>query len=246
MNEITILNKQTLFDNEFIIFGTPDEPLFLATDVAKMIEHSNVSEMLKVVDDSEKLTSTMFRAGQLRSVNMLTEDGLYEVLMQSRKPIAKQFKKRVKEILKEIRKTGGYKLPKSYTEALECLLATEKEKERLSLENEEMKPKAFFADAVRNSKSSISMGEMAKLLEQNGVKIGRNRLFTYMRDNGYILKNSTEPTQRAMELGLFEMNEVVIDDGHNGSILKFTTKVTGKGQNYFINHLADECIKREI
>lgn len=95
-------------DKRIRVFGTPEDPLFLARDVAEWIEHSNVTEMLKCVDSDEKLTSTILRAGQMRQVNMLTEDGLYEVLMQSRKPKAKEFKKEVKKILKSIRKTGGY------------------------------------------------------------------------------------------------------------------------------------------
>ena len=95
-------------DKRIRVFGTPEDPLFLARDVAEWIEHSNVTEMLKCVDSDEKLTSAILRAGQMRQVNMLTEDGLYEVLMQSRKPKAKEFKKEVKKILKSIRKTGGY------------------------------------------------------------------------------------------------------------------------------------------
>lgn len=105
---LTAINEQEVLGRHFRIFGTVENPLFLAKDVAEWIEHSNVTEMLRGVDDDEKLTSTILRAGQNRQVNMLTEDGLYEVLMQSRKPIAKQFKKEVKKILKSIRKNGAY------------------------------------------------------------------------------------------------------------------------------------------
>lgn len=105
---LTVINEQEVLGKHFRIFGTVENPLFLAKDVAEWIEHSNVTEMLRGVDDDEKLTSTILRAGQNRQVNMLTEDGLYEVLMQSRKPIAKQFKKEVKKILKSIRKNGAY------------------------------------------------------------------------------------------------------------------------------------------
>lgn len=108
MNEVKILNEQEVLGKQFKVYGTAESPLFVANDVAEWIEHSNVTEMLKGIDEEEKLTSTILRAGQNRQMNMLTEDGLYEVLMQSRKPIAKQFKKKVKEILKTIRKTGGY------------------------------------------------------------------------------------------------------------------------------------------
>ncbi|WP_161944240.1 Bro-N domain-containing protein, partial [Streptococcus suis] len=105
--ELQIINQQEVLGKNFTIYGTADEPLFLAKDVAEWIEHSNPTEMLKGIDEDEKLTSTILRAGQKREMWFVTEDGLYEVLMQSRKPIAKQFKKKVKAILKSIRRTGG-------------------------------------------------------------------------------------------------------------------------------------------
>jgi prophage antirepressor-like protein len=108
MNELKVLNEQEVLGKQFKVYGTAEEPLFVANDVADWIEHSNVTEMLRGIDDDEKLVSTILRAGQNRQMNMLTENGLYEVLMQSRKPIAKQFKKEVKEILKTIRKHGIY------------------------------------------------------------------------------------------------------------------------------------------
>lgn len=108
MDDIKILDEQEVLGKQFKIYGTADNPLFVANDVAEWIEHSNATEMLKGIDAGEKLVSTILRSGQNRQVNMLTEDGLYEVLMQSRKPIAKQFKKKIKEILKDIRKHGIY------------------------------------------------------------------------------------------------------------------------------------------
>lgn len=108
MNELKVLNEQEVLGKQFKVYGTPEEPLFVANDVAEWIEHSNTTEMLRNIDDDEKLVSTILRAGQGRQVNMLTENGLYEVFMQSRKPIAKEFKKKVKEILKTIRKHGLY------------------------------------------------------------------------------------------------------------------------------------------
>ena len=108
INELKVLNEQEVLGKQFRVYGTAEEPLFVANDVADWIEHSNVTEMLRGIDDDEKLVSTILRAGQNRQMNLLTENGLYEVLMQSRKPIAKQFKKEVKEILKTIRKHGIY------------------------------------------------------------------------------------------------------------------------------------------
>lgn len=107
-NQISVLKQTELCGQQFTVYGSAQEPLFVASDIALMINHPNTSELVKLVDEDEKLTSTILRSGQNREVWMLTESGLYEVLMQSRKPIAKQFKKGVKAILKEIRTTGGY------------------------------------------------------------------------------------------------------------------------------------------
>lgn len=146
MNEIKVINKSILLGKEIDVYGTIDEPLFLAKDVAEWIEHTQPSKMVETVDEDEKLMGTIFLSGQNREVWMLTEDGLYEVLMQSRKPIAKQFKKGVKEILKTIRKTGSYSVskPLSQLEVLQMAVnqMVEQEKrlsgvERLALEQKE-------------------------------------------------------------------------------------------------------------
>ena len=146
MNEIKVINKSMLLEKEIDVYGSVDEPLFLAKDVAEWIEHTQPSKMVETVDEDEKLMGTIFLSGQNREVWMLTEDGLYEVLMQSRKPIAKQFKKGVKEILKTIRKTGSYSAskPLSQLEVLQMAVnqMVEQEKrlsgvERLALEQKE-------------------------------------------------------------------------------------------------------------
>ena len=108
MNELKVINEQEILGKQFRIYGDFDNPLFLAKDVAEWIEHSKASVMLNMVDEDEKLKETMFTSGQNREVWFLTENGVYEVLMKSDKPIAKDFKKAVKEVLKTIRKTGGY------------------------------------------------------------------------------------------------------------------------------------------
>lgn len=146
MNEIKVINKSMLLGKEIDVYGSVDEPLFLAKDVAEWIEHTQPSKMVETVDEDEKLMGTIFLSGQNREVWMLTEDGLYEVLMQSRKPIAKQFKKGIKEILKTIRKTGSYSVskPLSQLEVLQMAVnqMVEQEKrlsgvERLALEQKE-------------------------------------------------------------------------------------------------------------
>ena len=243
---LQIIEQREVLGKEFKIYGDLENPLFLAKDVANWIEHNNISHMMSIVDENEKLTYTIRNSGQNREMWFLTEDGLYEVLMQSRKPIAKQFKKEVKKILKTIRLNGMYatdKLLDNPDLAIQAFTKLKEEKEkRLQLEHEAEinKPKVIFAEAVETSKTSILIGELAKLIKQNGIDMGQKRLFTWLRDNGYLIKISKRtdynmPTQRAMELGLFEIKETAIthSDGHI-SISK-TVKVTGKGQIYFIN-----------
>ena len=205
--------------------------------------------MLESIDKDEKLNGVIFHAGQNREMTFLTEDGLYEVLMQSRKPIAKQFKKEVKKILKDIRTTGGYIVGQenlSDDELLEraLIVAQRKIEERnkeIAYQREqiaEMQPKAIFADAVSSSSNSILIRDMAKLLKQNGVDIGEKRLFEYLRNNGYLIKRPgadyNSPTQKSMELGLFEIKETVVAHTNDTRIHK-TSKITGKGQRYFVN-----------
>lgn len=245
MNNLQVVDQREVLGKDFRIYGTIENPLFLAKDVSNWIEHSKTSMMLQGIDEDEKLRETIFTSGQGREMWFLTEDGMYEVLMQSRKPIAKQFKKQVKGILKDIRKHGMY----ARDELLEnpdllIQVATQLKKEReekrlLQAKIQEQQPKVLFADAVSTANTSILIGELAKLLKQNGVDTGQNRLFAWLRDNGYLIKRKgtdyNMPTQYSMDLGLFEVKEtsVTCPDGH--VLINKTTKVTGKGQIYFIN-----------
>ena len=182
----------------------------------------------------------------------LTEEGLYEVLMQSRKPIAKEFKKKVKEILKDVRKYGMYATDELLDNPdliikMATRLKEEKAKNKeLEDKMKEDKPKVLFADAVATSQSSILVGDLAKILKQNGIETGQKRLFSKLRDEGYLIKQNgmsyNMPTQKSMELELFEIKETAVthSDGHI-SINK-TVKVTGKGQQYFINLFLNEKI----
>lgn len=215
---LTIIEKREVLGKEFKIYGDFENPLFLAKDVAEWIEYgiSNVSKMVKSIDENEKIITRTNNT----SATFLTEDGLYEVLMQSRKPIAKAFKKEVKTILKEIRKNGGY-IATSEKDSDEEIMAkallvaqrtierkNEKIKE-LETKIEEDKPKILFADAVETSKTTILIGEMAKILKQNGIDIGQNKLFAWLRENGYLIKRQGSdynmPTQKSMEMKLFEI-----------------------------------------
>ena len=248
MNEISIINKSTLLGREINIYGTPDEPMFLAKDVAEWIEHTQPSKMVDNIDEDEKLIGTIFLSGQKREAWLVTEDGLYEILMQSRKPIAKQFKKGVKEILKTIRHTGVYIATNGdetdeqiFAKAI--LIAQEKIKNRdkvikeLQDSRKQDAPLVTFANAIIGSQKSCLIGELAKILTQNGYKIGQNRLFEWLRTNGYLGSKGERyniPNQQYIEKGIFELKKG-IRSGNDGVIVNtITTKVTPKGQQYFI------------
>lgn len=157
---------------------------------------------------------------------------------------------------KERENTPGHpQLPQNYLEALKALVASEEEKQQLALENrqqaeqiEQNKPKVIFADAVSTSQRSCLVAELAKILRQNGVEIGQNRLFQWMREKGYLCSNGqyyNQPTQKAMELGLFELKQTTINKPDGSILVTVTTKVTGKGQVYFVNKfLGNECVGR--
>lgn len=250
--ELTIIKEQEVLGKHFTVYGTADEPLFVAKDVAEWIEYdlSSVNKMLDKIDEDEKLVGTLFRSGQNREVWFLTENGLYEVLMQSRKPLAKEFKKKVKEILKSIRKHGLYATdqllnnPDFAIAAFQALKEERARKQALEAQIEADRPKVLFADAVSASKSSCLIGELAKILKQNGIDIGQNKLFQWLRSNGYLISRRGEswnqPTQKSMQLGLFELKKTNINHADGHTTVNTTTKVTGKGQQYFINKFLNQ------
>lgn len=245
MNNLQVVEQREVLGKEFKIYGDFENPLFLAKDIASWIEHNKPFEMIAKVDEIEKLKAIVSLSGQNREAWFLTEDGLYEVLMQSRKPIAKEFKKEVKKILKTIRQNGMYvteKLLDNPDLAIQAFTKLKEEREKrkaLEIKIESDKPKVLFADAVETSKTTILIGDLAKIIKQNGVDMGQKRLFAWLRENGYLIKRNgadyNMPTQKSMEMKLFEIKETAIthSDGHI-SVSK-TPKVTGKEQQYFIN-----------
>ncbi|MGG7207121.1 phage antirepressor [Clostridium perfringens] len=262
------MNNLMIFKNEkFGVIKTivkEGEPLFLANPLAEILGYSKTNGMVKRLDDDEKIEFSSKEVGDVLgctlnelgvskfapSLMFITESGLYNSILGSNKKEAKQFKKWVtSEVLPSIRKHGAYMtnniLEKALTSPdfliqLATNLKEEQEKRRLLEEEKKLNaPKVVFADAVSTSHTSILIGDLAKLIKQNGVDIGGKRLFSWLRENGYLIKRKgtdyNMPTQKSMELELFEVKETTINhsDGHI-SISK-TPKVTGKGQQYFIN-----------
>lgn len=259
------MNEIKIFENpEFGKVRTVEvngEPWLVGKDVAEALGYSNINKAIQMhVDEEDKKTldfkgfshfgSLLWSGNDFSNKIIINESGVYSLIMSSKLSTAKKFKRWVtSEVLPSIRKHGAYMNDETLEKALTnpdflIKLATElkEEKEhRRQLEEkiDSDKPKVIFADAVSTAKTSILIGDLAKLIKQNGVDIGQKRLFEYLRENGYLIKRQGSdrnmPTQRSMEMGLFEVKETAIthSDGHT-SISK-TTKVTGKGQAYFVN-----------
>ena len=222
------------------------EPYFIGTEIAKTLGYTNPQKAVRDhVDEEDKLTERIVLSGQGRQVTLINESGLYSLILSSKLPNAKQFKRWVtSEVLPSIRKYGSFNMaiPRTLPDALNAYANEIEAHQKTQALLEAQRPKVLFADSVAASHTSILVGELAKILHQNGIKdMGQNRLFTWMRNNGYLISRKgtdyNSPTQKAMELGLFQIKETIVShaDGHT-SISK-TTKVTGKGQQYFINKL---------
>lgn len=247
------MNELKIFENaEFGKIRTIEvggEPWFVGKDVAHALGYGEGKSLANAVanhvDEEDKGVTELMTPGGKQKMVIINESGLYSLVLSSKLPTAKKFKRWVTaEVLPSIRKTGGHAIPKDYPSALRALADAEERRFALEAENQQNKPKALFADAVCASKTSILVGELAKLLKQNGVDIGQNRLFAWMRGNGFLIRRQgtdfNMPTQKAMELGLFEIKETAIthSDGHT-SVNK-TPKVTGKGQLYFVKQFLSD------
>ena len=249
------MNAMELFryeDHEVrVVQGEDGEPWFVAADVCAVLE-LGTSNLARDLDPDEQGVIELTTPGGVQSAKILSEAGLYSLVLRSRKPEAKAFKRWViHEVLPSIRKHGGYLTPQKVEEALLnpdviIRLAMDLKAERehrlaLATKVEEDAPKVAFADAVSASTTSIMVGDLAKLLRQNGVVTGQHRLFEWLRQEGYLIKQRGEswnmPTQRAMEQGLFEVKErtVMVPDG--SVRITRTVKVTGRGQQHFVNCL---------
>lgn len=226
------------------------EPWFVAADVCKALELPDTHKAIGRLDDDEKGKNSIPTPGGKQNVSVVNEAGLYSLVLGSRKPEAKAFKRWIThEVLPVIRKTGGYVnnadsfvdhyFPGADHTTKDFIRTMLDNTEKLNKQIEEQKPKVLFADAVSSSDTSILVGEMAKLLKQNNIDMGQKRFFEWLRSNGYLIKRKgtdwNMPTQRSMEMGLFEIKESTHIDGNGCNITTKTPKVTGKGQQYFIN-----------
>ena len=251
------MNKISTFNNpEFGTVRTTtinDEPWFVAADVCRALDLSNPTIATNRLDEDERAKFNLGRQGEGTIIN---EPGLYSLVLGSRKPEAKAFKRWIThDVIPAIRKTGGYVNDtqqfvdyyfsdvNTYGKAAIALMLDETK--RMADKLREQEPKVIFADAVETSKTSIPIGDLAKLIKQNGVDIGQNRLFSWLRQNDYLIKSGDRrnmPTQKSMDLGLFEVKISTFyrPDG-TVDILK-TTKVTGKGQTYLINKFLGKAV----
>lgn len=227
------------------------EPWWVLKDVCDVLELNNSRMVADRLDEDEKGVSIVDTLGGRQELTVISEGGLYNVILLSRKPEARKFKRWVThEVLPTIRKHGtyitSYKLeeimndPDAWIKVLTALKEERQVKEHLQIQATVDRPKVIFADAVSVSDGTILIGELAKILKGNGIEIGQNRLFEQLRQDGFLIKrNGTDynaPTQKAMELGLFKVKETAITHSDGHVTISKTTKVTGKGQQYFVNY----------
>lgn len=221
--------------------------------VRKAMSRMNEKQVLKITNSD--VTNNHIRKLNNAGENFLTESGVYKLVFKSRKPNAERFTDWVTdEVLPSIRKHGMYAVDDLINDpdlAIKAFMALKEEKTRnkmLQADNERMRPKEIFADAVATSQTSILIGDLAKLLKQNGVETGQKRFFEWLRENGYLIKRKgvdwNMPTQKAMERGLFEVKESAVNNPDGSVRINKTTKVTGKGQQYFINKFLGTSDKR--
>ena len=249
MNELQIFNNPEFGSVRTIT--KDNEPMFCLADICKALEINNASQLKTRLKEDGVITNEVIdNLGRKQTATFINESNLYKVIFLSRKPSAVRFTDWVTdEVIPSIRKNGGYiagqeTLSDEELMAKALLVANNKIKERDAIIERQQakietdKPKTIFADAVSTSRTSILIGDLAKLICQNGVQIGQKRLFDWLRDNGYLIKcglSRNMPMQRYVEQGLFEVKESTVQNPDGSVRITKTTKVTGKGQIYFVN-----------
>ena len=247
MNNISTFNNPAFGSVRAVSIN--NEPYFVGKDVTEVLGYQNGSrDINRHVDAEDRRKAMVFDGNQDKETILINESGLYSLILSSKLPKAKEFKRWVTaEVLPAIRKTGGYvndtaQFVESYFGQLEpnqkhALTMMFDESKRMSAQLKEQAPKVLFANAVETAHNSILIGDLAKIIRQNGVDIGQKRLFEWLRQNGYLIKDGQSknmPTQKAMEMSLFEVKESTINNPDGSVRITRTTKVTGKGQTYFV------------
>ncbi len=249
MNEITIFSKPE-FGRIGVLTAEDGTPWFNAVDVCKALDINNPRMALKNnVDPEDVIINDTLTSGGKQKGNFINESGLYSLILKSRKPTAKEFKRWItSEVLPSIRKHGAYFTPEAAQKALKdpvfvrelvTTLAGEQAKvQRLSKQISADRPRVLFSQAVEKTKNSILVRDMARVLRQNGVEIGEKRLYQWLCENGYLCScgsSRNRPTQVSMDKGLFSIRESVFVKPDGTTQTSYTTMVTGKGQVYFVN-----------
>lgn len=251
MNEVKIFNSEEFGDIRTVQLN--NETYFVGKDVAEALGYERATKAIQdhVDDDDKDEVPIQDSIGRMQKTPVINESGLYALIFGSKLDSAQRFKHWVtSEVLPAIRRTGGYQMQAPQGKELLALAVLEAQKtiEAQNAEIERMRPKEIFADAVKASDSSILIGDLAKLLRQNGVDIGQKRLFEYLRNHGYLIKRKGSdwnmPTQKSMNMGLFEIKESTHIDGNGCNIVTRTPKATGKAQVYFANKFLN--FKEEI
>lgn len=248
MNELQIFNNEEFGEIRKVVAN--NEPMFCLSDVCKALEISNVGNVKQRLSEKGIHTADTPTKGGMQKMTFISEANLYKTIFQSRKESAERFTDWVtSEVLPSIRKNGGYiagqetlsddeLLSKALLVAHNKIAERDKIIEQKQARIEQMKPKSIFADAVATSRTSILIGDLAKLICQNGYQIGQKRLFEWLRNNGYLCKSGSSrnmPMQRYVEQGLFEVKESNVQNPDGSVRITRTTKITGKGQLYFVN-----------
>lgn len=248
MGELQIFKNEEF--GEIRTVTIDNEPWFVGKDVAEALGYKNTKDALAThVEDCDKIMGSQNATpsikdsmGREQYPTWINESGLYSMIFGSKLESAKRFKHWVtSEVLPVIRKTGGYQVEAPQGRDLIALAVIEAQKiiDKQSTQIEEMKPHAVLGEAITTANTSILVGDMAKILNQNGVNIGAKRFFQWLREHGYLIKHKGTdwnlPTQRSMDMGLFEVKESVYIDGNGSNRIVRTPKITGKGQEYFAN-----------
>ena len=243
MNKVKIFNSEEFGDVRTVTIN--GDPWFVGKDVAAALGFTNPRDAISThVFDEDKGVESIDTLGGKQKMTVINESGLYALVFGSRLKSAQRFKHWVtSEVRPAIRKTGSYQAPQGKELLALAVLEAQKTIEEQSKAIERMKPKVIFANAVETSHTSILIGDLAKLLKQNGVETGQKRLFDWMREKGYLIKRKGSdwnmPTQKAMNVKLFEVKESTVNNPDGSVRINRTTKVTGRGQTYFVNKFLD-------